>query len=638
LDEDAAGRTPGGVFGHTPESGTGVPLAFVARDAAGTITLPLQIVPGTSPIPELGFRIPDGGVYPLVVTLNAGEARDELARFTTYVIRLPEADGKTPPISCASVVPCQAPLAMGTDGRSRWVMPPVAASRRSPPPPGHPDGPRHRGPQSGDRRRPPPAARRPAPRISDADLAEAWKGRELLAGPFVPLDIDAWAASDLRGELAHQLDLGATTLAERIRPTQPVDRATWPATTGSTRWGQPARDLGTSQLVVPDRDVDEPDAKVFRPEQSQVVAHQPFDLDTGSGAPVRALTTDSRLRARYAETDNSVLNAQLVLADVSVDYFGAQRVLKPVTTKPRAVVVDVPVDAAGLATFSTLQAAFASTPDPAAGGGRAIVVPASLRDAFALPPATTARDDGPLVRTYRPQPAPSAATMGDYGERLAAAQVSVAGFTSMVGADGAARVAPLQRSMDVSGAAQLTPGQRQDYLDSVSGTVQSTVAGIQALNQEQITLAATEAELRVQIQNENDFPVAVRLSLSSDNKLDFPDGANFVTTLQPGLNRVPVKVQVRAGGTFPLFVRLASPDERIDLGSTRLEIRSTAVSGLGLVLSIGAGLFLLVWWIRNFRKSRRPDTLIARDDPAGPSADPPPDDAEHTERSSQPVG
>jgi hypothetical protein len=147
----------------------------------------------------------------------------------------------------------------------------------------------------------------------------------------------------------------------------------------------------------------------------------------------------------------------------------------------------------------------------------------------------------------------------------------------------------------------------------VSGTVQTTVEGIEALNQEQITLAATEAELRVQIQNRNDFPVAVRMRLTSDNKLDFPNGADFVTTLQPGLNRVPVQVQVRAAGTFPLFVKLTSPDNRIDLGSTRLDVRSTAVSGLGLLLSLGAGAFLLIWWIRNFRKSRRPDKLIARD-------------------------
>lgn len=620
LDDFAGGTTPTDVFGRTPANGAGIPLAFVARDANGNVTLPLQIVPGTSAVPELGFRIGDAGVYPLVVTLDAGPEQVELARFTTFLIRLPEADSKGTPMAFSSVVPFRAPLAMGTDGTvslgddtRRRLAAIVTATRANPTIPLTvvPN------PETVDALRLLPADQTQG--ITPDDLHLAWKDRDLVSGPFVPLDINAFATSDLRAELGAQLDLGGTTLDRVVQPTRPADRHTWPAAVALTSPGSALlTDTGATRFIVPDTAVAEPDPKAFRPEQAQVVTHQPFALDMGTGAPVRAITTDTRIRNRYTETDNTILNSQLVLAEAAVDYFGAQRRLNPLTTKARALVVDVPVDTAGLATFATVQAAFASTPDPALGGGRAILVPASVDQVFALPDAATAREDGALVRTYRPDPPAVPGTMGDYGERLAAAQLSVAGFGSMVRATDPDRVAQLERSIHVSGDAQLTPGQRQDYLDAVSGTVQTTVEGIEALNQEQITLAATEAELRVQIQNRNDFPVAVRMRLTSDNKLDFPNGADFVTTLQPGLNRVPVQVQVRAAGTFPLFVKLTSPDNRIDLGATRLDVRSTAVSGLGLLLSLGAGAFLLIWWIRNFRKTRRPDKLIARDrDDAG---------------------
>jgi hypothetical protein len=44
---------------------------------------------------------------------------------------------------------------------------------------------------------------------------------------------------------------------------------------------------------------------------------------------------------------------------------------------------------------------------------------------------------------------------------------------------------------------------------------------------------------------------------------------------------------------------------------SRYTVRSTAVSGVGLALSIGAGVFLTVWWARHWRRTRRSKKLIA---------------------------
>jgi hypothetical protein len=56
-----------------------------------------------------------------------------------------------------------------------------------------------------------------------------------------------------------------------------------------------------------------------------------------------------------------------------------------------------------------------------------------------------------------------------------------------------------------------------------------------------------------------------------------------------------------------------SPDGERRLSTSRYTVRSTAVSGAGLVLSLGAGAFLVVWWARHWRRTRRSARLVASD-------------------------
>ncbi len=81
--------------------------------------------------------------------------------------------------------------------------------------------------------------------------------------------------------------------------------------------------------------------------------------------------------------------------------------------------------------------------------------------------------------------------------------------------------------------------------------------------------------------------------------------------------RVDVPVQARASGAFKLEATITSPDARLlPVASSQFNVRSTAVSGVGLVLTIAAGLFLLLWWGRHFRRTRRAKRLIASDHPS----------------------
>ena len=106
------------------------------------------------------------------------------------------------------------------------------------------------------------------------------------------------------------------------------------------------------------------------------------------------------------------------------------------------------------------------------------------------------------------------------------------------------------------------------------------------------------------IENDSGRALKVRIQLSSP-KLTFPEGDEQVVELRPGKNRtVQVTVAARTSGTFPVVISLGSPDGGIEWQRVRYTLRSS-VSNAGILLTVGAALFLALWWITHWRKSRR---------------------------------
>jgi hypothetical protein len=79
--------------------------------------------------------------------------------------------------------------------------------------------------------------------------------------------------------------------------------------------------------------------------------------------------------------------------------------------------------------------------------------------------------------------------------------------------------------------------------------------------------------------------------------------------LEPGNLTLTIPVRARASARFPLRASLLSPDG-VELRRSRFTIISTVFSGVGIVLSIGAGLFLLLWWGSHWRTARRDRRLV----------------------------
>jgi hypothetical protein len=125
-----------------------------------------------------------------------------------------------------------------------------------------------------------------------------------------------------------------------------------------------------------------------------------------------------------------------------------------------------------------------------------------------------------------------------------------------------------------------------------------------------LTLAARDGTVPLTIRNDSGEPLHVTVRLRSQ-KLDFPEGDTIDQVLTEATTRIDIPVRARASGAFPLRVDITTPDGQQSLSMTRYTVRSTAISGVGLVISVGAGLFLVVWWARHWRRTRRSAKLVA---------------------------
>jgi hypothetical protein len=310
---------------------------------------------------------------------------------------------------------------------------------------------------------------------------------------------------------------------------------------------------------------------------------------------VSALLKDARLDARLGESVPPALLANRVLAELAALWFE-----QPGTR--RAVVLPVGLDVDGDAVRQVLQGL------RAAAMFRPVIADAAFRDAAPL----LDRARKPLRRSLEPAtPSSISASQAAETRDVRAQRDSVA---TMVGP-----ASPLLTALDGhllrSLAAALTPAERRGELRAARDTIQQLADAIQTPDQMTITLTARNGTVPLTIRNDTGGTVQALVHLRSP-KLELPGGSTIPVTIAGPSTRLDIAVRTRASGAFPFEVDVTSPDSGLTVASTRYSVRSTAVSGVGLVLSAGAGLFLIVWWARHWRKARRSAKLVTSAHPS----------------------
>lgn len=544
------------------------PLGGLTADTSGIYSVAVAATLGTQ-----------DGVYPVRVELRDRDDFEVLDEFVTHLVYLP-GEHTGPKLGVSIVLPVHSPPALQPDGTRR-----------------RPDDAELAGLSTAvDAARTLPVSFMPTPETVAAlvasndpragavltSLRQAVATGAYIGGPYVPVGLPALTTAGLDGEIARQLNRGTATLTEVMRA-EPVSQL-WVA---EEPLDAASIDLLASQGI---EQVVATEAGLAPIPDQLVTLTGPFQLD-GERTSVQGAAADTGLSAHFGgESDDQALQAAHLLADLAVLY------------------LDLPGEERGVVALAPrtwrLDKAFLDTVG-AGLSGHPVVQAIGLDSLFStIPPATDLGE--PLVR--RPAIDPGGSLTGAVDEirgvrdRLDALG-SVLGPTNAVSGDLGERLLVAQ-SADFR-----STRQRDPYLDGVQQAINDQLAGIEMPQDRSITLTARRGEIPVTFQNHTGHPVKVVVHMESD-KLDFPRGE----TLELDLTRLNTThrfpVVARTSGAFPIRITLVSPDGDLVVGRARLTVRSTATSGVGLGISVGAALFLAVWWGRHAQRGRRAKRLM----------------------------
>ena len=120
-----------------------------------------------------------------------------------------------------------------------------------------------------------------------------------------------------------------------------------------------------------------------------------------------------------------------------------------------------------------------------------------------------------------------------------------------------------------------------------------------------ITITSSKAEIPISFRNNSDDDITVHLALESDRLL-FPDGAEQDILLPHNRNTtVRVAVETRGSGTAPVQMTVTTQGGLAIGVPTTIKVRSSFVSGVGVFLTVGAIVFLVIWWGWDIHRRRK---------------------------------
>lgn len=551
-----------------------------------TVEGALQAAISLDPAAPGGLNLSTSGVYPLEVRArDAGGA--VVGRLVTHLVRGPDGDDESPPLAVAVVGTTLTEPSLQPDGERsvpdsalEAAGPFVGALARAEVPVNVSlsadavDGVAE-SVADGD----------PAATQVLADLQAVAQRGSVLPGPYAPTSPDALAAARLGEELRAHLEAADAALEGELGAAPA--RGLWVA--GPDLGGQGAAALAAEGIdrVVVREDQLEP----LRAGLLSLSLAQPFLLDLDAEAEVEALAVDPLVAAHLGTDVSPALEASHVLAELAMLWFEQPGV-------PRAAVLPVDEDVRP----EVVSAVLAGLAD-----GRVLeAVP--LDEAFERASPLVQPGGGRVDRALSPTAEPEAIARA-VRSGLAGARDLLGGLGSLLG-DGADTQVPTAAAHLLLATSTALPATEQEaHLDAVATAVDDLTSAVVAPARETITLTARDGTVPLVVRNDGDVPIETTVRLSSA-KLEFPEGDVLPLSLPPGSTRLDLAVRTRASGSIPLTVTITSPDGSLTLAEVDYSIRSTAVAGMGVILSAGAALFLLVWWARHWHRTRRSAKLV----------------------------
>jgi len=428
-----------------------------------------------------------------------------------------------------------------------------------------------------------------SPRAQDvttlANLVAGSATRQVLSAHYVPTNLTTMIAAGLHEESAGQINRGTEVLRTHLErePVTAVRLIDERLSDDALVHLQTTQDV--TGVVVPE--------SFLEPITRNTTLTAAFSLESRRG-PIAAAMSDTALADHFGQ-DDPVLGAQNLLADLAQLYNDDPSVLR------RGVVVSPTRTWRPQGEFvATLLRGLGDSP---------ILQGVDLAGFFAgVDAATTGPRNRtqPLVRRLAPPPenAPSAPSLP--GDAIRSVRRDIDAFASAVGPEpgpGQEVLTRLDRTLSVVPSVDLRVQERARYLRGVREQLEAEIAGVAMPQNRSITLTAREGDIPVTVTSRLGYPLRVVARLSGA-PFEFPEGNEHVLELARENTTSSFAVRAPSSGSFRIRVQLLTPEGDLELTESRFTVRSTAISGVGTALSIGALLFLVVWWGNHLRVRR----------------------------------
>jgi hypothetical protein len=394
---------------------------------------------------------------------------------------------------------------------------------------------------------------------------------EIVALPYASPPIPAMAAAGLREALRAQVARGRQIVATTLG--QPIAEGAFRPPAGSVDEDslELLRDLGERSLILDHEAVNQP-AFFFTPAP---VA----ELRTEDGEVVRAVSPDAGVDGRMEDAEvDPRLAAMRTLGELSAIYFE-----RPGTTRSAAVVIGED-DSPRPPFLRTLLRGIARQRD-------------GLR--WLRPVTATRLLLGADSEPRRLRSAPVETFPPSYLAELGRARDDLGRFAAVAGLD--------HEVVNHLGTLILTSQSRylvsreeeaEELLAAVERGVGSEFAKIDPPRPTTIRLTSRSGFIPVTIGNEADYEMDVRVVLRAPG-LDFVGGSSREVRLSRPEQQLTFPVEVQRTGRFRVAVEVQTPEGE-PIAESSIVVRSTAYNRVALVVTIGAALFLALWWSRRF--------------------------------------
>jgi hypothetical protein len=543
-----------------------------------------------------------GGIYPLEVSLNDVLTGQPVDSFTTYLIVVPSTVPSQQRLRFSFVVPVGASVALTAAGnpalprRTLNEINTIAAAEAR----------WSKVPLTIDLYGQALLALKRSPKHARLLSTVAYGGLDTLVdGPFSAVDPTGLVDSGLEDDLTSQMERGQAVFANSFHSpgTDDIYVATAPLDTHAL--AALAAD-GVKYAVVPQVNLASVTVGAPSVVQWPYTLSAPFSID---GSTVEGLQADPGLAAHLTSAGSPVLRAQQLLADLSEIYFDS-----PDFPNPRGVALVAPTSWAPQSEFlGAMLRGLRSSP---------IVTTVPIAHLFAnvpkglcqVPPVDVSGCSASVRALVSPSPSANGAVTSS---QLQIARSQLAELISVI-PTGAGTIHDLEDAILLAETAGLHASLSQAYLSAPLLTMRTLGAQLGLPAGRTVTVTSTSARFPIAITSNSKTPLHAILLISGP---DLTASAELPVVLRRGTTSLIIRVHTRTSGDSSLQLEVFSPLGHLQLAHVELTIRSTAISGVAIALTVGAAAVLFFWWVRSASRRRRRHAKHAAGKPHEPASE-----------------